>query len=183
MDPKTYGTFYDGDSYIILNTYKKPNEPKLFHDVHFWLGLETSQDEAGTAAYKTVELDDFLLGAPTQHREVQGFESPLFLSYFSRLVVAKGGIASGFNHVGPKEYKSRLYHISGNKAKNLSVRQVEMSYKSLNSGDVFVLDAGLMIYQWNGSQSSPHERRKVCYKVNYVSNRFNPLSRLSSKGG
>jgi gelsolin len=133
----------------------------LIHDVHFWLGLETSQDEAGTAAYKTVELDDFLLGAPTQHREVQGFESKLFLSYFKELVVARGGIDSGFKRVGPKEYKSRLYHICGNSAKNLSVRQVEMSYKSLNDGDVFVLDAGMSIYQMNMSKSSAQERNKA----------------------
>ena len=50
---------YDGDSYIILSTYKKsPDSDVLSYDLHFWLGEETTQDEAGTAAYKTVELDD-----------------------------------------------------------------------------------------------------------------------------
>jgi len=50
---------YDGDSYIILNAYKKsPDSDVLSYDLHFWLGEETTQDEAGTAAYKTVELDD-----------------------------------------------------------------------------------------------------------------------------
>ena len=34
------------------------------------LGDQSSQDEQGVAAYKTVELDDYLGGGPIQHREV-----------------------------------------------------------------------------------------------------------------
>jgi len=69
-----YGEFYSGDSYIILHT-KENDEGKKEYDVFFWLGAETSQDEAGTAAYKTVELDDYLGDEPVQYREVQGNES------------------------------------------------------------------------------------------------------------
>jgi len=46
------------------------------------LGMVCLQDEYGTAAYKTVELDTFLNDKPVQHREVQGHESELFKSYF-----------------------------------------------------------------------------------------------------
>jgi len=52
-----YGKFYNGDSYIILNTYKTPPSDELLYDVHFWIGQYSTQDEYGTAAYKTVELD------------------------------------------------------------------------------------------------------------------------------
>jgi len=42
------------------------------------------QDEYGTAAYKTVELDTFLDDQAVQHRECEGHESDLFLSYFPK---------------------------------------------------------------------------------------------------
>ena len=77
------GKFHRGDSYIILNTYVKDpkvNPDKLAWDIHFWIGSESTQDEYGTAAYKTVELDDKLGGEPVQHREVEENESKLFLS-------------------------------------------------------------------------------------------------------
>ena len=40
------------------------------------------QDEYGTAAYKTVELDTLLDDKPVQHREVENHESSLFKGYF-----------------------------------------------------------------------------------------------------
>jgi gelsolin len=155
----TYGTFYSGDSYIVLHTYKKKDSPKILWDVHFWLGKFTTQDEAGTAAYKTVELDDLLGGEPVQHREVQGHESDLFLSYFkNEIKILEGGVDSGFKHVEPEKYRPRLLHLKGKR--KVRVTEVELSHKSLNSGDVFILDGGLKIYQWNGSKSGPQEKMK-----------------------
>jgi gelsolin len=156
---ETYGTFYSGDSYILLNTYKKPGGDALAWDLHFWLGTYTSQDEAGTAAYKTVELDTLLGGAPIQHREVQGHESELFMGYFkSGLKLLEGGVDSGFKHVEPEKYKPRLLQLKGKKT--VRVSEVELSFKSLNSGDTFILDGGLKIFQWNGSKSAPPEKSK-----------------------
>jgi len=156
------GKFYNGDSYIVLHSYKRNVNAPIKHDVHFWLGENTSQDEAGTAAYKTVELDDRLDGLPVQHREVQNHESDLFLQYFPEhaIEILDGGIDSGFNHVEPTKYQARLLHVKGTR-KNIRVTQVPLACKSLNSGDSFILDLGLEIIQWNGKEASLFEKMRA----------------------
>lgn len=154
-----YGEFYSGDSYIILHT-KENEEGKKEYDVYFWLGAETSQDEAGTAAYKTVELDDLLGDEPVQYREVQGNESKGFLDLFPKITILEGGMESGFRKVGPKEYKPRLLHVTGYK-QHVQVYQVPLKIESLNNCDSFVLDAGLKVFQFNGGKSSAWEKRKA----------------------
>jgi len=154
-----YGKFYNGDSFIVLRTYKSGNA--LRWDVHFWLGENTTQDEAGTAAYKTVELDTQLGGLAVQHREVQDYESPLFLSYFKPMIqILRGGIESGFTHVESPEktHRKRLLHLKGKK--NIRTTEVSCNSDSLNSGDVFLLDNYSALYLWYGKQSGIFERRK-----------------------
>jgi gelsolin len=154
-----YGSFYDGDAYIVLKTWKKPEVEKLFWDIFFWLGKNSSQDEQGVAAYKTVELDDLLGTEPTQHREVQGEEGTEFLAAFNNKInLLSGGIESGFKHVEPAKYVPRLLWVKGKRL--IRVTQVELSHKSLNSGDVFVLDCGLQIFQFNGKSAGPMEKQK-----------------------
>jgi len=156
---ESYGSFFSGDSYIVLNTYKKPEKEAFYWDVHFWLGKHTSQDEAGTAAYKTVELDDLLGGAPVQHREVQGHESDLFMGYFGNNIrLMEGGVDSGFKHVEATKYEPRLLQLKGKK--KVRVTQVDLTHVSLNSGDVFILDKGLELFQWNGTKSGIFEKNK-----------------------
>eukprot|EP00967_Tisochrysis_lutea_P080848 scaffold111237_cov28-Tisochrysis_lutea.AAC.1 len=83
-----YGKFNDGDAYLVLKTTQPKN--KLVWDLFFWLGAESTADEQGVAAYKAVELDDLLGGAPVQHREEQGKESPEFLQCFKKLEYVHG---------------------------------------------------------------------------------------------
>jgi gelsolin len=91
--------------------------------------------------------------------EVDGHESTLFLSHFPKFSTMDGGVETGFRHVKPAEYRSRLLHIKGTK-NNLVIREVPLSHTSLNSGDVFILDAGLKLYQFNGAKSNIAEKRK-----------------------
>ncbi|KAF8798918.1 fragmin60 [Phlegmacium glaucopus] len=163
------GSFYDGDSYIILHTFKKtPDANSFSYNLHFWLGQNTSQDEAGTAAYKTVELDDHLHGTPVQYREVQGHESPQFLSYFPRFTSLKGGVATGFHHVSDplplnirKLYRITLTRAPGGSHSSLVVREVPASADTLTEGDVYVLDKGQHILQYNTKGSAGQEKFKA----------------------
>uniref|UniRef100_A0A8R7R941 HP domain-containing protein n=1 Tax=Triticum urartu TaxID=4572 RepID=A0A8R7R941_TRIUA len=107
----SHGKFYMGDSYIILKTTALKNG-SFRHDIHYWLGKDTSQDEAGTAAILTVELDAALGGRAVQYRESQGNETEKLLSYFRPCIMPQpGGVASGFNHVevNEQEHVTRLY--------------------------------------------------------------------------
>lgn len=76
--------------------------------------LKNNQDEAGTAAVKTVELDAALGGRAVQYREVQGHETEKFLSYFKPCIIPQeGGVASGFKHVVAEEHITRLFVCRG----------------------------------------------------------------------
>jgi hypothetical protein len=142
-----------------LQTYEVEKVKKW--NVYFWLGKYTSQDEAGTAAYKTVELDDYLGGAPVQYREVQGYETDSFLALFPHgLRYLKGGVATGFKTVTAVEYDPRLLHIKGKMNKTV-VRRVKLAVSSLNEGDVFILDLGKTLYQFNGSSAGIGEKSKA----------------------
>ena len=167
-----YGQFYDGDSFIVLRSYKLGETDKLGHDIFFWLGNHTTQDEAGTAAYKTVELDSFLEGAATQHREVQRAPSDEFLSLFPRISIRSGGVRSGFRHVEEEEETQqeiftllRVFKNPGAGSNGLIVYEVEPTWKSLDDGDVFILDTGKKIWVWQGKDCSPMEKAKAAQVV------------------
>mmetsp|Transcript_15686 Transcript_15686/g.39427 ORF Transcript_15686/g.39427 Transcript_15686/m.39427 type:complete len:384 (+) Transcript_15686:38-1189(+) len=167
-DKERWGSFFRGDSYIVLRTSKVQGGDALEWALHFWIGSESSADEYGVAAYKSVELDDMLGGGPVQHREIEGFESKLFLSYFSDkgpcpggVRYLEGGYASGFRHVAEvSEYKPRLLHVRREAGATLA-RQVELSVASLNAGDSFILDSGNKLFVYRGEESDGFEKMKA----------------------
>lgn len=153
-----YGQFYSGDSYIVLHTVKDEESDKLHRTIHFWLGEKTSIDEMGTAAYKTVELDDFFDGDPTQVREVQGYESTAFKQLFPNLQYLEGGVESGFRHVVAGVFCAKLFQVRKTNSDGVRVKEVTCERKSLNQGDCFILDLGKKLYVWHGNEASPIEK-------------------------
>ncbi|XP_066571633.1 scinderin [Amia ocellicauda] len=154
-----YGNFYVGDAYLVLHTVKQ--KENYFYDLHFWLGKECSQDESTAAAIFTVQMDDYLGGKPVQYRELQGYESTAFTSYFKGGIQYKaGGVASGFHHVVTNDLSAqRLLHIKGRRV--VRATEVPLSWASFNRGDCFILDLGAVIYQWCGSMCNKFERLKA----------------------
>ena len=168
-DPSLYGSFHTGDSYLILSTKNVSN--KIVRDLHFWLGNQTSQDEAGSAAILTVMLDDVLGGGATQHREVQYEESNLFQSYFiSGLNYLPGGVKSGFTFVKDLVAEKRLFLVKGRR--NVHAVQTVVDISSLNRFDAFILDCGkgngVMIFRPRGANR--FEKIKATAVANDIKN-------------
>lgn len=97
------GSFHTGDAYLVLqtkegikygklkigfrnkhhlNTFFSAKGGRLSWDLHFWLGLESSQDERGAAAVLTTQMDEHLGGGPVQYRQIQGYENAKFMSLY-----------------------------------------------------------------------------------------------------
>ncbi|KAK2866714.1 hypothetical protein Q7C36_002770 [Tachysurus vachellii] len=151
-----FGAFYNGDSYLVLQ-----NRGDEGADLHMWIGEKSTRDEQVACAVLATQLDNFLGGDPVQHRQVQGYESPEFMSLFPRGITYKeGGIESGFRKQqsgsGPVQ---RLYQIKGKK--NIRAKEVELNWSSFNKGDCFILDLGETIVSWVGSQANMFEKQKV----------------------
>lgn len=158
MPAAEFGSFHSGDCYIVLKTYSKSS--KRCFDLHYWQGANCSVDERGASAIRAVELDDLLEGAPVQYRETQGNETPAFLALFPKgLRYLDGGVETAFKHVGAAAYTPKLYQLKGRRT--IRSKQVPLAASSLNDGDVFLLDAGLVLYQFNGRSASRAEKYKA----------------------
>jgi len=125
-----------------------------------------------------------LSGKAAQHRECEHYESDMFLSYWKSkggMRILEGGYGSGFHHVTATEYKPRLMWLKGRR--NVRCVEVPLSGKSLNSGDVFVLDAGLTVYQWNGAKSSALERARAAQLLEALETEREKVTKLVFEEG
>ncbi|EAL69180.1 hypothetical protein DDB_G0276453 [Dictyostelium discoideum AX4] len=172
-----HSTFETNKSYLLLmGQFYDGNMNIKTYNIHFWIGelLINSQETINFCNDRIEELERIIkynqkqfdseqfYPEPILYREFQGKEGDIFMSYFKsyggpryvaplKLTSASAAIATA-----AKQYK--LFHLKGRR--NIRVKQVDISSKSLNSGDVFVLDCEDFIYQWNGSESSRLEKGK-----------------------
>lgn len=108
---------------------------------------------------------------PVQYREIQGFESPRFLSYFRHFVFLHGGVSTGFHHVSspPPDETRRLYRVTATGTR-LVVREVVAEGASFVPGDAYILDMGTKVWQFNTKGSVGKERFKAAEFVQSLAN-------------
>ncbi|XP_045392618.1 villin-like protein isoform X2 [Lemur catta] len=158
---KAYGNFFEEHCYIILHVPQSPKPTQgASSDLHYWVGTAAGAEAQGAAGALVQRLQEALGSQTVQHREAQGHESDCFLSYFRPgIIYRKGGVASDLKHVETNMFNiQRLLHIKGRK--HVSATEVELSWKSFNKGDIFLLDLGRMMIQWNGPKTSISEKSR-----------------------
>ncbi|XP_025769458.1 villin-like protein [Puma concolor] len=158
---KAYGNFFEEHCYIVLHVSQSLKATQgACSDLHYWAGKEAGAEAQDAAEAFVQQLQETLGGATVQHREAQGHESDCFRSYFrSGIIYRRGGLASALTHVETNLYNiQRLLHVQGRK--HVSAAEVELSWSSFNKGDIFLLDLGKVMIQWNGPETSIPEKAR-----------------------
>lgn len=97
IEESGHGTFYEGDCYIVLQTFLDSNN-SLDWKIYFWIGNQATLDKKACAAIHAVNLRNYLGAQCRTVREEEGDESEEFLDLFGgELRYVEGGrTASGF---------------------------------------------------------------------------------------
>uniref|UniRef100_A0A4W3HG29 Scinderin like a n=1 Tax=Callorhinchus milii TaxID=7868 RepID=A0A4W3HG29_CALMI len=165
VDSSLVGQFFGGDCYIILYSYLLNNSRR--HIIYTWQGLKATQDELGTSAFLTVQLDQEMGDLPVQVRVTQGQEPAHLMSLFKGkpIIVHSGGTSRKGGQTAPAPV--RLFHIR--KTSNGANRAVEVSTSgSLNTNDSFVLKTSKQTYIWKGVGASDAEVDAAKYVVSVL---------------
>ncbi|XP_078096507.1 protein flightless-1 homolog [Mustelus asterias] len=166
IDEAFHGKFYEADCYIVLKTNLDENGA-LNWQIFYWIGQEATMDKKACAAIHAVNLRNFLGAQCRTIREEMGDESEEFSLVFDNISYIEGGTASGFYTVEETQYITRLFRCYGKK--NIKLESVPLKALSLDPRFVFLLDHGLEIYTWRGSQatlSASTKARLFAEKIN-----------------
>ncbi|XP_029767131.1 protein flightless-1 homolog [Terrapene carolina triunguis] len=140
----------------------------LTWEIYYWIGHEATLDKKASAAIHAVNLRNYLGAQCRTIREEMGDESEEFIQVFDHEIsYIEGGSASGFYTVEDAQYITRLYRVYGKK--NIKLEPVTLKAASLDPRFVFLLDNGLEISVWRGSQatlSSTTKARLFAEKIN-----------------
>jgi len=183
-----HGKFYEGDCYIILNTYEDP-QGALDWKIFFWIGDKATLDKRTCSAIHSVNLRNYLGANGRTQREEEGDESEEFLEVFggSIEVIQGARTASGFYTVEEIEYTTRMYRIHEGMFvdSGIHLEPVPNRADSLDPNFVFLVDAGLQIYVWWGKTCKnvlKSKARLMSEKINKNERKGNAVIQIFGQG-
>ena len=121
------------------------------YTLHFWAGSETSQVIIDALVVKVSELLMYVGFHPATYREIEGFESAVFMSYFRD---------EGIEYLPSEDSPTnlpRFFHVKGKREKR--IKEISKSTSYLSEMDVFVLDAVDKIFVYTGKKSNRYDFR------------------------
>ncbi|KAJ3013051.1 hypothetical protein HKX48_005942 [Thoreauomyces humboldtii] len=170
------GLFCIADCYIVLHSTPRhatssPNkyadnedeeETMMNHHIYVYIGTRAEIDKRFCAAMFSTGLRNWIYASRNVERETSGDESAEFLALFG----AKFNIDENVDAAADsslfvaeeKRWPIRLYMLCGNK--EIKLRLVNPTAASLKSSNVFLLDVGHEVYQWNGRDASLQQKAK-----------------------
>jgi hypothetical protein len=119
--------------------------------LHFWAGSETPQTIIDALTIKITELHLYVGYTPIIYREIEGFESYVFMTYFE---------ATGIEYLPLEDSPTnepRFFHVKGKREKR--VKEISKSVSYLSDTDAFVLDAVDKIFVYAGKKCSRYDFR------------------------
>ncbi|MFX0093997.1 MAG: hypothetical protein ACFFBD_19825 [Candidatus Hodarchaeota archaeon] len=140
--------FYNGDVYVVDDGL----------NIYIWLGSKSTVDEKYAGAFLSKKLDLDRGDLPTLHSVDEGREPEAFRRLLpGPLKIIEGGVTGILKPVEKTpEHQVRLYHLKAEGG--FQTKEVPLKKSSLESGDAFVLDAGMKIYVWMGKGASTKEK-------------------------
>ncbi|NWS29920.1 FLII protein, partial [Polioptila caerulea] len=169
VDEAFHGKFYEADCYIVLKTFLDENG-SLNWEIYYWIGQEATLDKKACSAIHAVNLRNYLGAECRSIREEMGDESEEFLQVRptpSSPVAPRPLLSHPHPTVEDTQYVTRLYRVYGKK--NVKLEPVALKGTSLDPRFVFLLDHGLDLLVWRGSQatlSSTTKARLFAEKIN-----------------
>ncbi|KAG8145810.1 hypothetical protein E2320_012293 [Naja naja] len=165
VDEAFHGKFYEADCYIVLKTFLD-DSGSLNWEIYYWIGQESSLDKKACSAIHAVNLRNFLGAECRSIREEMGDESDEFSQVFDHEISYIEGARQAASTrwktfiMSPVDmikllflqFQRRLYRVYGKK--NIKLEPVPLKATALDPRFVFLLDHGLEIYIWRGSQAT-----------------------------
>ena len=199
LEETAHGDFYEGDCYIILNTFMDESGA-IDWAIFYWQGDKATIDKRTCSAMHSVNLRNYLGASCRNAREEQGDESEDFLKLFGGSVnyVQGARTASGFYTVEEVEYTTRTYRIHesgpatpGHVASgtthggSIHLEPVATEPASLDPRFVFLVDAGLNIFVWYGvkcKNTLKSKARLMSEKINKIERKGRAAIHIFSQG-